>query len=204
LIKEGECMSESLKMLFEKHDGIMRTFELKEAGYYYKKIQKLIEDGEIEQVRRGYYQYIKENSFSDIPIINSLFPDAVICMESALDYYEYTDRTPFAWHIAVDNKSTRTRFYIDYPIVKPHFIKKERYDLGIEEIMIDGVIVKIYDRERTICGILLHRNKIEAEVFNTAIQRYLKEPKKNIARLMKYAKILQVERKVKEVLGVWL
>lgn len=204
LVKRGIGMSEKLKSVFDKHGGLMRTSELKEEGYYYKKIQKLIENGEIEQVRRGYYRYLGEDSFSDIPIITTLFPDGVICMESALDYYGYTDRTPAAWHLAVDNKSARTRFYIDYPIVKPHFIHSGRYQAGIEEAEIDGIPVKIYDRERTICDLFLHRNKVDGEVFNIAIQRYIRDPKKIEARLMKYAKLLHVEKKVREVLGVWL
>ena len=117
-------------------------------------------------------------------------------MESALDYYGYTDRTPAAWHLAVDNKSTRTRFYIDYPIVKPHFIRSNRYQVGIEEAEIDGKPVKIYDRERTICDLLLHRNKVDGEVFNMTIQRYVQDPKKAEARLLKYAKLLHVEKKL--------
>ncbi len=197
-------MSSKLKEIFDQHDGIMRTSELKEAGYYYQKIRELIEVGEIEQIRRGYYQYINEDSFSDIPIIITLFPDGVLCMESALDYYGYTDRTPDAWHLAVDNKSTRTRFYIDYPVIKPHFIQSDRYQAGIEQVKIDGKTIKIYDRERTVCDLLLHRNKVEGEVFNLAIQRYIRDPKKEEARLMKYAKLLHVEKKVQEVLGVWL
>lgn len=197
-------MSDTLRAVFNRYGGVMRTAELKKEGYYYKKIQGLIEDGEIEQVRRGYYQYSGEESFSDIPAITTLFPDGVICMESALDYYGYTDRTPAAWHLAVDSKSTRTRFYIDYPVVKPHFIQSDRYLVGIEEAEIDGRSVKIYDRERTICDLLLHKNKVDGEVYNIAIQRYIRDPKKKEVRLMKYAKLLHVEKKVREVLGVWL
>ncbi len=197
-------MSEELKEIFDRYGGLMRTSELKATGYYYKKIRKLIETGEIEQVRRGYYQCSGTDSFSDISIITALFPDGVLCMESALDYYGYTDRTPSAWHLAVDNKSTRTRFYIDYPVIKPHFIQSDRYRAGIEQVRIDGKIVKIYDRERTICDLLLHRNKVDGEVFNLAIQRYILDPGKVEARLMKHAKLLRVEKKVREVLGVWL
>ncbi len=143
-----------IKIVFDRYGGLMRTAELKKEGFYYKKIQQLLKDGEIKLVRRGYYQYSGEDSFSDIPAITTLFPDGVICMESALDYYGYTDRTPAAWHLAVDNKSTRTRFYINYPIVKPHFIQSDRYQVGIEEAEIDGKPIKIYDRERTICDLL--------------------------------------------------
>ena len=106
--------------------------------------------------------------------------------------------------MAVDSKSSRTRFYIDYPIVKPHFIRTNRYNLGIAEVEIDGTIMQIYDRERTICDVLFHRNKLDAEIFNTAIHWYVSESKKNEARLMKYAKLLRVEKKIKEVLGIWL
>ena len=186
-------MGDSLKMIFDRHGGIMKTAELKREGFYYKKIQQLLNDGTIEQVRRGYYQYSDEDSYSDIPAITALFPDGVICMESALDYYGYTDSTPSAWHLAVDNKSTRTRFHIDYPIVKPHFISSDRYQAGIVEAEIDGKPVMIYDRERTICDLLLHRNKVDGEVFNIAIQRYIQDPKKVTARLMKYR---QAERTI--------
>jgi predicted transcriptional regulator of viral defense system len=197
-------MDESLKTLFAEHCGVMTTAELKGAGYYYKKIKRLMEEGEIEQVRRGYYRYLGEDAFSDIPTLTALFPDGVLCMESALDYYGYTDRTPSSWNLAVDSKSTRTRFYIDYPKVKPHFIRSDRYHVGIADGEIDGKPVKVYDRERTICDLLLHRNKVDGEVFNTAIQRYINDPEKMKARLMKYAKLLHVEKKVREVLGIWL
>jgi len=197
-------MGEALKLMFEAHGGVMRTAELQREGLYYRKVQSLLEEGRLEQLRRGYYQYVDENSFSDLPILKALFPDAVICMESALDYYGYTDRTPAYWHLAVSNRTARKRFQIEYPLVKPHFIQKERYSAGIEEAEIDGCTVKIYDKERTICDLLLHRNKVDAEVFATAIQRYLRDPEKFTARLFQYAKLLRVERKVREILGPWL
>lgn len=197
-------MEQSLERIFEKYGGVMRTAQLNQEGFYYKKIQELVASNQIEKIRRGYYQYIGDNSFSDIPTIAVLFPDGVLCLDSALDYYGYTDRTPSAWHIAVDSTSTRTRFYIDYPVVKPHFIQKERYLIGISETEIDGQKIKIYDRERTMCDLLLHRNKVDGEVFNTAVQRYVIDPERSTARLMQYAKALHVEKKVREVLGIWL
>ena len=197
-------MSEDLREVFGRYGGVMKTSELREAGLYYKKIQNLLEQDKIEQIRRGYYQYTQENSFSEIPILKALFPDGVLCMESALDYYGYTDKTPSAWHLAIDSKTGRTRFHISYPIVKAHFLRTNRYLLGIEEVEIDGIIMRIYDRERTICDLLFHRNKLDAEIFNTAIHRYIAEQKKHEARLMKYAKLLRVEKKIKEVLGIWL
>ena len=58
-------MGEALKLMFEAHGGVMRTAELQREGLYYRKVQSLLEEGRLEQLRRGYYQYVDENSFSD-------------------------------------------------------------------------------------------------------------------------------------------
>lgn len=64
--------------------------------------------------------------------------------------------------------------------------------------------VRIYDRDRTICDVLRNMNKMDREIFNKAIQGYVKDPKKNVPNLMEYAKVLRVQKKVKELIGVWL
>ena len=47
-------------------------------------------------------------------------------------------------------------------------------------------------------------NRMDKEIFNKAIQSYVKDPQKNIPNLMEYAKILRVQKKVKDLIGVWL
>jgi predicted transcriptional regulator of viral defense system len=195
---------DEIEAIFKEHGGIMRTKELCDSGIYYKKLQQLIAEGKVEQIRRGYYQYIDENAFLEVPLIAKLFPDGVVCMESALEYYGYTDRTPSAWNIAVRADSSRMRFKIDYPVVKPHFIEPSRFIIGITHTLMEENDIKIYDRDRTICDCLLHRNKMDAEVFNSAVRSYLKDSRRNEGHLALYAKKLGVEKKVREVLGIWL
>jgi hypothetical protein len=69
---------------------------------------------------------------------------------------------------------------------------------------IDYIKIRIYDRDRTICDILRNMNRMDKEVFNKAIQSYVKDPQKNIPNLMEYAKVLRVQKKVKDLIGVWL
>ncbi len=64
--------------------------------------------------------------------------------------------------------------------------------------------VRIYDRDRTICDVLRNMNKMDKEIFNKAIQGYVKDLKKNIPNLMEYAKVLRMQKRVKELIGVWL
>ena len=195
---------EAIKRIFDRHGHILTTKVLRENGFYNQKLQKLIEDGTIEQIRRGYYQLIDENSFSDVRIITSLFPDGVLCMESALDYYGYTERTPDSWQIAVDGKTSRTRFRIPYPAITPHFIASSKFTIGISRGEIEGTEIRVYDRERTICDCLTHRNKMDSEVFNDAIRNYLNDANRKESVLASYAPKLRVERKVMEILGIWL
>ena len=45
---------------------------------------------------------------------------------------------------------------------------------------------------------------MDGEIFNEAIKRYVRDPKKNVAQLMEYAKKLGVENKVRRTVAIWL
>ena len=72
--------TESVKKIFDTHDGIMRTKELSEYGIYYKFLCQLMQDGYVEKIRYGYYQWQDDRSFSEAATIVKLFPDAILCM----------------------------------------------------------------------------------------------------------------------------
>ena len=72
-------------------------------------------------------------------------------------------------------------YRLDFPIIKPHFIETSRLNIGVSEGNIDGITVKIYDRERVVCDCLRHVNTMDGEVFNTVIQRYIGDKKKDAA-----------------------
>ena len=125
-------------------------------------------------------------------------------MDTALRYYGYSDRTPAEWHLAVSKDSSKSRFNIDYPFVRPYYVEPAVLELGLTRGNIDGHEVDIYDKERLICDCLRYRNKMDKEIFNKAIRRYIMDPEKSIPRLMYYAEPLRVKRQVKDLIGVWL
>lgn len=190
--------------VFKAHDYVLSTAELTSNKIYYADIQKLLKEGLVEKVRRGYYYWIDQSSSSEVVIINNLFPDAILCMDTALFYYGYSDRIPTQWHFAIDKNVSKKRVKIDYPLIKAY--RAEPYLLTIGEATgtIDGVSVRIYDKDRTICDVLRNMSRIDKEVFNNAIQSYVKDSNKNIPHLMQYAKELRVRKKVKDILEVWL
>jgi predicted transcriptional regulator of viral defense system len=188
---------------FKKHGGVLKTSELNAIGLSSRQIKKLLDDNVITKIKRGYYE-ISDNIYPEEVIIARLFPKAVIFLESALMYYEYTDRIPAAWQIAVDRDSEKSQYKIDYPLIEAFYLESKFLKIGLDTIIVEGVQIKIFDRDRTICDVLRYENKLEREVFNNSIKRYIKDPKKNVRNLFKYAEIFNIKNKVQTYIGVWL
>lgn len=124
----------------------------------------MLEEGVIEKVKRGYYHWVDAFDGSEIVIINRLFPDAVLCMETALFHYRYSDRNPAEWNIAIDKNTSRQRTKIDYPFIKAYRVEPTLLTVGETKGEIDFTEVRIYDRDRTICDVLRNMNKIDKEI----------------------------------------
>lgn len=196
--------ADEYKKIFERYGGMMRTKDLQKEKIQYRTLQRLIDQNAVEKVRYGYYQWVDPEDFSEVGTVIRLFPDAIFCMETALRYYGYSDRTPAEWHLAVSKDSGKSRFKIDYPFVKPHYMEPSWLEVGLTSGTMDGNKVRIYDKDRVICDCLRYRNKMDKEIFNKAVQRYIADPEKNIPHLLEYAEVLRVKRIVKELIGVWL
>ena len=196
--------SEEVKRIFDDYNGFLRTKELYTRRIFYNDIQKFIQEGFIEKIRYGYYQWVDSDNPSEIVIINRLFPDGILCMNTALFFHGYSDRTPQVWHIAVGKDSGKSRFKLDYPFVKPYYVEPALLNVGLTNGDIDGHQVRIYDKERTICDCLRYEKKMDREIFNKAIRNYVSDSSKNISILMKYARSFRISEKVKNIIGVWL
>ena len=70
------------KSIFDRYGGVMRTTQLAEEKVFYPQREKLLEDGYIEKVKRGYYQWIDPHDFSEVGTVIRLFPDAILCMDT--------------------------------------------------------------------------------------------------------------------------
>ena len=67
-----------------------------------------------------------------------------------------------------------------------------------------GHVVRIYDAERSLCDVFRGNSQIEMQDRQTAIREYVARRKKDIPRLMEYAKIFKVDKIIKQYLEVLL
>ena len=145
-----------LRQMFSHYDYVMTTAQLSKEKLYYRDIQRMLGAGLIEKVKRGYYHWTMGSGKGDVVIISRLFPDGILCMETALFYYGYSDRNPAEWNIAIDKNTSRQRTRIDYPSVKAYRIEPTILSIGATRGEINFTDVRIYDRDRTIFHFLVN------------------------------------------------
>ena len=193
----------SKQVIIEK-GGIAKTSDFVAAGIPAVDVVNLCNTGYLERIRHGYYQLADGNTSSEEQLIATLIPKAIICVESALFHYGYSDFAPRKWSIAVPRSMSRTKLDIDALKLQTYYVQSEIYELGKTTADFNGVVLPIYDRERTICDCFKYRSRLDHEIFSKALNAYAKDEKKNLQNLSIYAKKLRVYKKVNELMSVLL
>lgn len=188
---------EKLKKYIEKNNGILLYSDLKELNIHKQYVKLLCDEYYIEKVEKGVY--VKKGKIvNDFFLIQQRYKTGIISHNTALYFYHLTDRTPLKYDLTFKNN-----IRVINNIISPHYIKDSYYKIGLSEMkMQDGTTIKLYDMERTIVDIVRDRNKIDLQIFNTAIQEYMKRKDKNLVKLSKYAKQFRVENILKKYMEV--
>lgn len=154
---------EKLKKLTER--PFFTTGEAENIGISRRMLTHYVQTGNLERIARGVYcsthyepkdEHLK---WEDMAVAVSNIQGGVICLISALVYYELTDEIMKKFWIAVDNDNSKAKF----PLC--HIVRMRDMNLGIEEQTIAGIKVEIFDIERTIVDsfrLLDHETAIKA------------------------------------------
>jgi len=191
---------ERIYEVFNERNGFARTKDILKAGIHRRDIKRLRDKGQIVRVKRGFYR------LSEVPLISnqgfidiaSAVPEGVICLLSALSYYEFTTFNPSVISVALPRGARKPK--IEYPPVEFYYFSTKQFEAGIDTIRIDGHKVRIYCLEKTICDCIRYRNKLGLDVAKEGLSEYLKRKNRNLEKLMEYAEICRV----KPLLRTWL
>ncbi|MCR5636157.1 MAG: abortive phage infection protein [Clostridiales bacterium] len=196
--------AEIAKKVIDESGGIAKTAAFLAAGLCKSDIGKLVTDGIIERIRHGFYQLAGDYNITEAEYLSRLIPEGIVCVESALFHYSYTDFTPREWSIAVPRTISQTKLKTTVVPFKAYYIQRSVYELGKTQADFDGTMLPIYDKERTICDCFKYRSKLDNELFAKAVNAYANDKDKNLANLSKYAKQLRVYKKVMDMMEVLL
>lgn len=184
--------------------GIAKSADFIAVGIKAVDIVNMCNAGYLNRVRHGYYIIAENDTPSEVQLLATLIPKGIVCVESALFHYGYSDFTPRKWSIAIPRSMSRTKLDVDSLALHPYYVQSELYDLGKTTDDFDGVTLPIYNRERTICDCFKYRSRLDNETFNKAVNAYAKDKEKNLNNLSIYAKKLRVYKKVTEIMEVLL
>ena len=191
------------QVLIEK-GGVAKSADFVAAGIRAVDVVNLCNAGYLDRIRHGYYQLAEADTTSEEQLLATLIPKGIVCVESALFHYGYSDFAPRKWSIAVPRSMSRTKLDVDALALQPYFVQPEIYELGKVTDDFEGVILPVYDRERTICDCFKYRSRLDNEIFNKALNAYANDTQKNLQNLSVYAKKLRVYKKVTELMEVLL
>lgn len=166
--------------------------EARKLGIHPSLLAYYCRTGVLARLSRGFYRLSNSSSralheWHDVALIARSVPKGVLCLLTALAYYELTDEFAREVWIAVPRESR--------PPKRPNtrVVRLSNMTLGVTQIQFGRVKVKMFDRERTIVDSFRYLSK------NTAIKalrRYLKRSRKDkpdIQKLTKYAKLLRAD-----------
>jgi predicted transcriptional regulator of viral defense system len=187
-------MKKRAEDIFRKHGGQLRMSEALEHGITRYMLYSLRDKGVLDQVSRGIYRLVELPPISnpDLVTVSLRFPNAVVCLVSALSFHGITTQIPHEVSIAVPRDSRMPS--LDYPPIQAYRFSDQPYRSGIESHQIDGASVKIYNPEKTLADCFKYRNKIGMDVVLEALKLYKTRKTFNLRELLKYSQICRVEK----------
>ena len=191
------------KNIILQQGGIAKSADFFVAGISAVQVVYLCNKGFLERVRHGYYS-LAEHDTSEEQMLAKLFPKGIVCVESALFHYGYSDFAPRKWSIAIPRSMSRTKLKDNILPLQTYYVQRDIYELGKTSDTFNGVMLPVYDRERTICDCFKYRTRLDTETFNKALNVYANDTNKNLQNLSIYAKKLLVYKKAAGLMEVLL
>ena len=189
-----------LERLIEENNGYLLTSMAVENDVTKPFLARYVKEKGMERVARGVF--ITDDVWPDELYIMHVRNSAVIFSgETALYLHGLIDREYSDICITVPTGYNATHLKSDN--VHVQYESKETYEMGVCDVASSsGNLVRVYDKERCICDLILDRGKIEVQQFQTAMKDYMSGKDKKLSRLIEYAERLGIRDEVMKYVEV--
>lgn len=181
--------------IFRKHHGLLKSSQARQYGVNPKTLADMVGEGRLVKEARGLYRVadMELPGQVDLIFVSQKIPKAVICLISALAYYELTTQIPHKVYIALPWEG-RYRPRIEYPPIEVFWLSENIYEAGVDQVEMDGFSVPIYSPEKTIADCFKFRNKIGKDVALEALKKYVSSKERNLSALISFSQVNRVEK----------
>ena len=193
------CKIDTVLKYAQKH-GIIRVRDVISQGIHPEYLRRMCEKGLLTKMGRGIYIPANSEISPNIGLaqISKRIPQGVICLLSALQFHDIGTQSPFEVWVGIDRKAAKPQ--IDYPPVRVVRFSGLALSEGIEEHLIEGVVVRVYNKAKTVADCFKYRNKIGLDVALEALKDCHSRRLCSNDELWKYAKICRVSNVIKPYL----
>ncbi len=180
--------------IFKDHGGVLRTAQALKSGIHPGTLYAMRDSGMLERISRGVFRLSGSPPLGnpDLVTVAARIPNGVICLISALAYYELTTQIPHEVHVALPRGAEEPR--LDYPPIKTYRFTGKAFSTGIDNNVLDGISSRIYSPEKTLADCFKFRNKVGLDTVIEAIRFYRERRDIKVDDLLHYATICRVNK----------
>ena len=171
--------------------GIIRPRDLNALNYPRQVLANLVESGELVRTARGLYVAANFDLSEHHSLAEAAkrWPQAVVCLLSALQFHELSLELPSEVWIAVPRGLSPRSKDLRIRVVQ---LSEETFSTDVETHTIEGVPVKIYSAARTVADCFKFRNQIGTPVGYEALKNAWTKRKATADDIVACAKLCRV------------
>lgn len=172
--------------------GLIRPSDLAPLGIARVSLTRAVRSGQLERVGRGLYGLPgrKVSALGSFAEVARKVPKGVVCLLSALRFYNLTTQAPFEVWLAIENKAVKPK--LDYPPLRIVRFSGAAFTEGVEEHVVDDVTVRMTSVAKTVADCFKYRNKIGLDVALEALREAWHEKRMTSDDIWHYAKVCRV------------
>ncbi|MBU1612291.1 MAG: type IV toxin-antitoxin system AbiEi family antitoxin domain-containing protein [Proteobacteria bacterium] len=177
-----------------RNSGVVSTGDVRSLGIHHEYLRQMCARAEIERVGRGLYSLPNADitAHHGLAQAGKAIPRGVICLLSALRFHEIGTQVPHEVWITIDRRAARPR--VKHPRMRIVRFSGKALTEGIDEHIIEGVHVRIYNTAKTVADCFKYRNKIGLDVALEALREVIRERRCTTDALWQYAKVCRVAK----------
>lgn len=175
-----------------KTHGVLRPRDLDSHGIARQYLRLAEQRGLVVRSGRGLYSPAdaEVTEFHSLAEVAKRIPRGVICLLSALSFYNIGTQIPHAVWIAIGEKDRRPT--LDYPPIKTVRFSVPSLRFGRENHVIEGVPAQVFSIGKTVADCFKYRNKLGLDVALEALRETLRSRKTTPAAIWEAAKVCRV------------
>lgn len=189
-------MNQVVSQLAKSNNNIITWKKAKENNVSFSTINKLVKQKQLKRLDRGVYVTNKSSSLiDDMFLLQNKYPKCIFSFYTSAYLHNLGDYVPNKLDVTFPHGY---KLNYDKNKIKIHAVSRINiYKLGIELIKNNfNNKIYIYDKEKTICDLIKYESKLDSHINNKIFRQYFLQENINYEKLYRYAKIMNIEKKV--------